>query len=160
MAGILASDYWLIKKRAMDVPALYDPYGRYRYWHGINLWGLAAFLIAVAPNLPGLAYSINPSATFISQGAINMYTFDWLYGFVSSIVVYTVLHKLFPRKESLIEKTIDGVELLEEANPGAGSGDDEKNVGMVSEIGKGGGKDEGVGFANVDPVHRAPDVHV
>lgn len=42
-----------------------------------------------------------------------MYSFDWLYGFVSSIFVYTVLSKLFPAKESLIPRSIYTLEILE-----------------------------------------------
>lgn len=47
IAGIIASDYWIIKGRKIDVPALYDPHGRYRYFYGVNWQGLLAFLIAV-----------------------------------------------------------------------------------------------------------------
>ncbi|KAH0142528.1 uridine permease-like protein Fui1, partial [Aureobasidium melanogenum] len=111
MAGILAADYWLVKRRHIDVPALYDPHGRYRYIYGVNWQGLVAFLIAVCPNLPGLANSINTSS--ISAGAKHLYSFDWLYGFVSSIFVYTVLSKLFPAKESLIPRSIYSLEILE-----------------------------------------------
>lgn len=110
-SGILAADYWLVKRRHIDVPALYDPHGRYRYIYGVNWQGLVAFLIAVCPNLPGLANSINTSS--ISAGAKHLYSFDWLYGFVSSIFVYTVLSKLFPAKESLIPKSIYSLEILE-----------------------------------------------
>lgn len=171
MAGIIASDYWLIKRRRIDVPALYDPYGRYRYFYGINWQGLIAFVTAVGPNLPGLAYSINPGGTHVSPGIVNFYSIDWLYGFVSSIVVYTALHKCFPARESLIPKTIDGVEIMEEQkarveSPDGGSGaDEEKHMGITGfEIGSGHvhghdhGKGEGPGFANVDPLHHAPDV--
>ncbi|KAH0263139.1 uridine permease-like protein Fui1, partial [Aureobasidium melanogenum] len=111
MAGILAADYWLVKRRHIDVPALYDPHGRYRYIYGVNWQGLVAFLIAVCPNLPGLANSINASS--ISAGAKHLYSFDWLYGFVSSIFVYTVLNKLFPSKEALIPRSIYSLEILE-----------------------------------------------
>lgn len=31
MAGIMCADYWLVRKRKLDVPGLYDPHGRYRY---------------------------------------------------------------------------------------------------------------------------------
>ncbi|KAI4760211.1 uridine permease-like protein Fui1 [Aureobasidium sp. EXF-3400] len=111
MAGIIAADYWLIKRRHIDVPALYDPHGRYRYHYGVNWQGLAAFLVAVCPNLPGLANSIN--ATSISAGAKHLYSFDWLYGFVSSIFVYTVLSKIFPTKEALIPRSIYSLEVVE-----------------------------------------------
>lgn len=167
MAGIIASDYWLIKRRRIDVPALYDPYGRYRYWNGINLPGLIAFIVAVAPNLPGLAYSINPTGTYVSPGIVDFYSIDWLYGFVSSIVVYTTLHKIFPARESLIPKTIDGVEIMEERKARTDSPDgaeEEKHIGKFDDGGHGHahghdhGKGEGPGFANVDPLHHAPDV--
>lgn len=100
MAGIIASDYWIVKRRKIDVPALCryhcfeshgvtltntdDPHGRYRYFHGVNWQGLLAFLLAVGPNLPGLAYSIN-KGSHITEGAKHLYSFDWLYGFGESL---------------------------------------------------------------------------
>lgn len=109
IAGIIASDFWLVKKREFDIPGLYDPYGRYHYWAGINWRALVAFLFAVAPNLPGLALSITPTIV-ISDGAANLYTFDWLYGFVVSIFLCTTLSYFFPAKESLVETTIYGLD--------------------------------------------------
>lgn len=159
IAGIIASDYWLIKQRRIDVPALYDPYGRYRYWYGINWQGLLAFLLAVGPNLPGLAYSINASSN-ISVGAKHLYSFDWLYGFVTSITVYTVLHKIFPNCESLVPETIDGVEIAmaRKGGPRQETSDDEKRVGgYVEETNR--RHSEGPGYANVDPLHKAKGVH-
>lgn len=93
------------------MPALYDPHGRYRYIYGVNWQGLIAFLVAVCPNLPGLANSINASP--ISAGAKHLYSFDWLYGFVSSIFVYTVLNKLFPSREALVSRSVYSLEILE-----------------------------------------------
>jgi NCS1 family nucleobase:cation symporter-1 len=123
IAGILASDYWLVKKQNIDVPALYNPDGRYRYWNGINWRALVSLLIATSPNLPGLGYSIGSTAhtaadgtTYytdsvnITQGAKNLYTFDWLFGFTMSIFVYTALSWLKPAKESLVPTTIYGHE--------------------------------------------------
>lgn len=122
IAGIMASDFWLVKGQNFDIPALYDPFGRYRYWGGVNWRAMAAFLFAVAPNLPGLALSIN-SATVISDGAANLYTFDWLYGFVTSILLYTALSKIFPAKETLVETAIYGLDdssqLSEKEHPSA-----------------------------------------
>lgn len=34
-AGIMVADYWLVHRGRVDVPAMYDPHGRYRYWYGI-----------------------------------------------------------------------------------------------------------------------------
>lgn len=129
IAGIICSDFWLVKNQHLDVPALYNPRGRYRYWHGINWQGFFAFLVAVLPNLPGLAESISANLK-ISEGARNLYTICWLYGFVSSIVVYVGLHAVCPAKASLVERTIDGVEVVSErkeySTSREGSEDDEE----------------------------------
>lgn len=135
IAGILAADYWLIKKQHIDVPALYDPGGRYKYWYGINWRALLALLVAVSPNLPGLGYSIGlqtnnaetgtqTDSVGISEGAKNLYTFDWLFGFVTSVVVYTVVSWGWPARESLVENTIYG-DVVE----GRGSGSDADSAG-------------------------------
>lgn len=61
MAAILAADYFLIKRRNMDIPAMYDPNGRYRYAKGWNWRAFAALLIAIGPNLPGMMNAIQPN---------------------------------------------------------------------------------------------------
>jgi NCS1 family nucleobase:cation symporter-1 len=119
IAGILASDYWLVKKQNIDVPALYNPNGRYSYWHGWNWRAFLAFIVAVAPNLPGLAYLIGLNAdgfdgVKISNGAKNLYTFDWLFGFVTSVVIYTTMSLIFPS----VTETVYGHEI-----EGSGSDD-------------------------------------
>src|SRR5438045_6763484 len=37
IAGIMFTDYWLVKKKHYDVPALYDPRGRYHTWVSIRV---------------------------------------------------------------------------------------------------------------------------
>lgn len=109
MAGIIASDYWIVKRQHVDVPALYDPHGRYRYnVSGINWRAMLAFLLAVGPCLPGLAYSIN-SNTNITSGAKNLYTFDWLYGFITSICIYSATSLIWKPSATLVSKTVYGV---------------------------------------------------
>lgn len=120
MAGIIASDYWLVKHQHVDVPALYDPHGRYRYDGGVNWRAAIAFLVAVGPLLPGLAHSIDPNDTHITEGAKHLYSIDWLFGFLVSIVLYTSLSKLFPAKESVVLHTVYGYE--ESAGVGIGMG--------------------------------------
>lgn len=113
MAGILAADYWLVRRGHVDIPALYNPEGRYRYIAGCNWRAAVAFLTPVAPLLPGLADSISGEpAVRISVGAKNLYTFNWLFGFVTSIALYTALSLAFPARETILEKTVwnlDGV---------------------------------------------------
>ena len=48
LAGVILADYALLKRMRLDVPALYEPAGRYRYLAGLNPAAIAATLAAVA----------------------------------------------------------------------------------------------------------------
>jgi NCS1 nucleoside transporter family len=48
LAGVMLADYLLVKRRRIDVPALFDPAGRYRYLNGVNVPALAAVAAGVA----------------------------------------------------------------------------------------------------------------
>ncbi|KAM4060449.1 purine-cytosine permease family protein [Hirsutella rhossiliensis] len=99
ISGIMVADYWLVNRRRYDIPALYDPNGRYRFVGGCNWRASVAFLVPVAPLLPGLALSISgPSAVSVSQGAQNLYSVNWLFGFILSILLYTALSLMLPAK--------------------------------------------------------------
>lgn len=153
IAGILCSDYWLVKKQHIDVPALYDPRGRYSYRYGTNWIAVFTMLISVGPNLPGLARSINPDHVKISAGARNLFTFDWLFGFVTSIVVYTTLSLVFPQKSSLVERTVYGPE---SAVTGVS---DVESVRAGDMSGEGQHGHHGKDFGNVDAVDIGTDWH-
>lgn len=107
IAGIMVADFWLVKRRHIDLPALYDPRGRYRYYKGCNWRAAVAFLVPVVPLLPGLAEDISgDSKVHISSGAKHLYTFNWLFGFVVSIFLYTSFSLLWPDKGSLLQDTV------------------------------------------------------
>lgn len=106
IAGILSCDYWVIKKRAIEVPALYRRYGRYSYGNaaGTNWRAAIALLIGIVPNLPGMAAAVNTSLDI--GGAAYIYDIFYLYGFTSTFVVYAVLSLVFPAPDTLVPYTI------------------------------------------------------
>ncbi|KAH9903634.1 uracil permease [Xylariomycetidae sp. FL2044] len=108
IAGILTTDYWLVKRRRYDVPALYDPRGIYRFGWGGNWRALATTLVVIVPLLPALGQKVTPDNVYISQGLSNLFKFNWLYGFVTSIFMYYVLNVLFPHRPTLIERVVPG----------------------------------------------------
>lgn len=59
-AGLLTSDYFLVKRTAYHVPELYDPRGIYRCSAGVNWRAAATLVLTITPNLPGLINAINP----------------------------------------------------------------------------------------------------
>lgn len=150
IAGIMAADYWLVKRRHIDVPALYDPYGRYRYHYGVNWQALVAFLVPVVPLLPGLAHSIN--GTFIGSGLTNLYSFDWLFGFVVSIFLYTSLSWIFPHKNALVPQTIYHIDVVEGKAASSVRDIEGESMGIHEK-----NPDANKGFGNVDSVDIGKD---
>ncbi|WP_312469519.1 NCS1 family transporter [Neobacillus sp.] len=48
IVGILFADYYLIRKRRVNVPELYEDNGQYKYMGGVNLAGFIAWIIGAA----------------------------------------------------------------------------------------------------------------
>lgn len=91
LAGVMVCDYYIIKKRKLDVNELYKDHGIYHYSHGFNWRAFLAFAIGLGPLLPGFAKSIDISLNV--GGAWKVYTFAWLFGFFTSMLSYYVICK-------------------------------------------------------------------
>lgn len=89
IGGILVCDYFVIRRRTLDLAALYDPKGVYAYTGGYNLRALAALLLAVAPNVPGFLMQIG----WVSPHPLwaGIYHYAWFIGFLIAFGVYYVL---------------------------------------------------------------------
>jgi nucleobase:cation symporter-1, NCS1 family len=86
IAGIMIVDYWIIRKKELDVADLYRPNGRYP---AFNLIALVALVVGVLPNIPGFLKSAK-----IIEGAPNffdaIYVYAWFTGFILAGVIYWV----------------------------------------------------------------------
>ncbi|KAL1855522.1 hypothetical protein Plec18170_004242 [Paecilomyces lecythidis] len=111
IAAILIADYWVVKRQAIDVPALYRPHARYHYVKGCNWRAAMALLISLGPNMPGLVNAVNPNIDI--GGAEKIYDFNYLWGFFSAFTVYVASSYIFPAVESLIPATIHDDEVYE-----------------------------------------------
>ena len=105
ITSIMIAEYWIIKKRKVNVPELYRPHGMYHYWNGINWRALLALCVGFVPVLPGLINSITPSIS-IAVGAQHLYALSYLYSFFAAMAVYIVTSKFWPARESYPEKTV------------------------------------------------------
>ncbi|KAH8883456.1 hypothetical protein GQ53DRAFT_882643 [Thozetella sp. PMI_491] len=110
--AISIADYWVIKRRRVDVSSLYDPSGRYRYQKGWNWRAMLAMLASIGPTMPSLAASVNPSLDI--GGAAYIGDLVWFYGFLSAFFIYVTLTKIFPAVETYISPSepisTDGME--------------------------------------------------
>ena len=94
IAGVMVTDYWLLRDRTLDVADLYRPRGRYGAW---NWRAMAALVIGVAPNVPGFLNSIQGAGGtdgFFDQ----LYVYAWFTGFGLAAVVFYALSKVAPQR--------------------------------------------------------------
>jgi NCS1 family nucleobase:cation symporter-1 len=65
-------------------------------------------ILVIAPMLPALANKVTPNNVHIPIALNHLFTINWLYGFVSSCVLYYVLNVVFPDHGTLIPAVIHG----------------------------------------------------
>jgi len=95
VAGILIVDYYLIRKKNLDVDALYKETGSYSYGSGWNWLAIVALALGVLPNVPGFLNAAFPQ-TFPGVGDFfkGVYTYAWFVGLAIAAVVYGVGMKM------------------------------------------------------------------
>lgn len=67
-----------------NIYQLYKPTGLYWYTSGINSRAVAAFAVGMVPQLPNLAYQINPMIKGLSRDYVNFASLGWLEGVLFS----------------------------------------------------------------------------
>ncbi|KAF2728179.1 uracil permease [Polyplosphaeria fusca] len=116
IAAIMVWDFWYIHSRKYDTLALYQPKNIYRYTGGVNWRAVVAFLVGIAPNLPGFINSINTS---IDVGVgVHPYQFGWILGFVGTSIVYVALSKVFPDHRTMIDRAVLPDEIYDQGGYG------------------------------------------
>lgn len=99
IGGIMIADYFVWRRKALDVHALYDDTGVYRYTGGFSLVALATLVLAALPNLPGFLVSIKVlNATQVPSFLLALYNYAWFVGFALAFGLYLVLRRIWPRR--------------------------------------------------------------
>jgi nucleobase:cation symporter-1, NCS1 family len=93
IAGIMIVDYWILRRKELDVPDLYRVNGRYGVF---NLSALIALVLGIAPNVPGFL-----KATHVLEGRNvffeTLYTYAWFVGFALAAGIYLALE--WPKRQ-------------------------------------------------------------
>ena len=97
IGGILIADYFVCRRCHLNVPALYEPDGEFRFTGGFNLVALVALAVGVLPSLPGFLVNVkwlaaNSVPLFLAQ----LYNYAWFVGFAVAFIVYLIGRKLAP----------------------------------------------------------------
>jgi NCS1 family nucleobase:cation symporter-1 len=81
-SAINLTDYYLISKERVDVPALYDPKGRYGGW---NVGALVAYGVGIVAQIPFLAQTLYTGPV---TKALDGADISWIVGLVVTVIVY------------------------------------------------------------------------
>ncbi|KAK0662846.1 Allantoin permease [Lasiodiplodia hormozganensis] len=97
MTGLMVSNYLIVNRQKINVDHLYigDSTSIYWYKYGVEWRAPVAWLLGVAPCMPGFIAAVNPS-TSVSDGATELYYLCYIFGFLASGFAYAVLHWVFP----------------------------------------------------------------
>jgi len=106
------TDFWICRRRALDVRQLYKKHGIHRFTKGFNMRAFIAFFCGIAPDMPGLAAACG--AKGVPKGATYLHSLSWLVATVVSGLVYWVSFKIVPFEVSPSQEMyMDGVESSE-----------------------------------------------
>ncbi|MFS4438931.1 NCS1 family nucleobase:cation symporter-1 [Paracoccaceae bacterium GXU_MW_L88] len=97
IAGIMLADYYLLRKRRLNLTDLYRHEGIYLGSSGTNWAGMGALIIGILPNIPGFLAGVG-----LTSGAspffATIYTYAWFVGLFVAGAAYLVLTPMLNRR--------------------------------------------------------------
>jgi NCS1 family nucleobase:cation symporter-1 len=101
IGGILIADYFVCRRRQLNVTALYDSEGEYRYTKGFNIVALVAFVAGVLPSLPGFLVQVKRlPASAVPPFLVSLFHYAWFVGFGIAFIIYVAAFRKSPRADS------------------------------------------------------------
>ena len=95
IGGIMIADYYVYRRRQLNVAALYQTEGQYRFTNGVSIVSMIALVAAILPNLPGFLVNVKLiDKTGVPPFLIGLYDYAWFVGFAIAFVVYLILRLL------------------------------------------------------------------
>ena len=94
IGGILIADYFVYRRRRLNLAALYKTGGEYRFTNGISYVALIALVAGVLPSLPGFLVNVKIlGAESVPPLLAGLYNYAWFVGFALAFVIYLALRK-------------------------------------------------------------------
>jgi NCS1 family nucleobase:cation symporter-1 len=97
IAGIMIADYFIVRRRHLEIAELYRANGIYSFHGGFSASALTALALAVMPSLPGFLATVGaiPKAA-VPPIFLSLYDLAWFVGFAVAFGLHLLLRKLFP----------------------------------------------------------------
>lgn len=97
IGGIMIADYFIWRRRELNVAALYSASGGYAYRGGISWVAIASLVAGALPSLPGFLAAVKLiDGTRLPSALVELYHYAWFIGFGVAFVVYLLLRRLAP----------------------------------------------------------------
>jgi NCS1 family nucleobase:cation symporter-1 len=86
IGGVLIADYFVLRKKRLDLPGLYEKQGPYWYQGGWNTKAFVALVAGIAPNFPGFLGTVKWAS--VSDVWMKLYNYAWFVSFGIAFGVY------------------------------------------------------------------------
>ncbi|KAK8209476.1 NCS1 family nucleobase:cation symporter-1 [Phyllosticta capitalensis] len=138
MTGIVVSDYFLVRFGEYHIGDMYmgNKKSCYWYWHGFNWRAFAAWLLGMAPLLPGFARAIQKKSS--GNGWDRLYEISYFYGFFMALFAHAAFHAIFPaeRQRGSSPFVLEGVAEMIHGEERSTEGSTKENESEVHKIGE------------------------
>ena len=106
IGAVMIADYWIVRKRQLDLADLYNPEGRYAYTNGWNWRAIIAVFIGVVPVVPGFLKAATTPGGIIEDPTIidRLYTYGLFFTFFVAGISYLAMTLLGGRKPEFVEE--------------------------------------------------------
>ena len=95
IGGILIADYYVWRRRQLDLGGLYRIDSEYRYTNGFSIVAIVSLIVAILPNLPGFLVTVKLiGSAHVSPFLVRLYDYAWFVGFAIAFAVYLCLRSL------------------------------------------------------------------
>ena len=95
IGGIMIADYFFLRHRKLNVPALYQHAGEYGYTNGFSITALGSLGIAILPNLPGFLVTVKLiDSASVPAFFVILYSYAWFVGFAIAFLLYLALRRM------------------------------------------------------------------
>jgi NCS1 family nucleobase:cation symporter-1 len=97
IGGIMIADYFVYRRRQLQLAALYSTSGEYHYRGGYSGVAIIALLAGALPSLPGFLATVHwIDGSNVPSLLLELYHYAWFVGFGLAFTVYLALRRLAP----------------------------------------------------------------
>jgi NCS1 family nucleobase:cation symporter-1 len=97
IGGIMIADYFVWRKKELNIAGLYSATGGYAYRNGVSRVALIALVAGALPSLPGFLATVKLiDGTGVPAFLLGLYHYAWFVGFGLAFAVYLALRKISP----------------------------------------------------------------